>query len=122
LPLQEVIIIFVRRRKNMDTRRIAGAILFSSMVGGVALSASVLAAQPSTKTVKPETMTCEEFLALGKEVRPNVVYWIDGYAKSGKLKEEAVEIDTFSRPITVIVDECQKTPKESLWQKVKSYF
>jgi acid stress chaperone HdeA len=106
----------------MDTRRIAGAILFSSMVGGVALSASVLAAQPATKTVKPETMTCEEFLALGEEVRPNVVYWIDGHAKSGKLKGEAAEIDTFSRPITVIVDECQKTPKESLWQKVKSYF
>jgi len=53
-------------------------------------------------------------------VRPHAVYWIEGYTKSGE-KVEAVE-STFSRPITEVVKECEKTPKETLWQKIKKFF
>jgi len=57
-------------------------------------------------------MTCEEFLALGEEVRPRAVYWIEGYSQSGE-KVESVRIDAFARPITTVVEECKKTPKEN---------
>jgi hypothetical protein len=43
--------------------------------------------------------------------------WDDG----GDLVEEAEEED-FERPIAVIITACKETPKESLWQKIKSLF
>jgi hypothetical protein len=96
----------------------------SGCVGVLALSllfsASSLAAQSTEKSVNPETMTCEEFLALDKDTQPHVVYWIDGYSQAGK--EETVVIQAFERPITVVVNECKNTPKESLMQKVKNFF
>ena len=105
----------------METRKSVSVFVLSVSVGGVVLSAPVLAQQNTDKTVKPETMTCEEFLALGEDVRPHAVYWIEGYTKSGE-KVEAVRIDAFSRPITAVVKECEKTPKETLWQKIKKFF
>ena len=50
-----------------------------------------------------------------------MVYWIEGYAQSGE-KVESVRIDAFARPITTVVDACEKTPKETLWQKIKTHF
>lgn len=107
----------------MNKQYVIGAVGCGALLGHLALSDAVLAADtPAKKTVKPETVTCEEFLAMGEDVQPRVVYWIDGYAKSGKLVTEGVGEEAFSRPITVIVDACKKTPKETLWQKIKSYF
>ena len=103
----------------MDTRRRAGVFVLGFVVGIMALGGSVLAAQ-SEKSIKPENMTCEEFLVLGKDVQPHVVYWIDGYSQ-GSAKTEVV-IHSFERPITVVVNECKKTPKESLLEKIKKFF
>jgi acid stress chaperone HdeA len=105
----------------MEIRKSASVFVLGCIMEGAVLSAPVLAEQNTGKTVKPETMTCEEFLALGEEVRPHAVYWIEGYSKSGE-KVEAVSIDAFARPIAAVVDECEKTPKETLWQKIKKHF
>ena len=91
-------------------------------LGLMVLGTPALAAQSAGKAIKPEEITCEEFLVLGKDVQPHVVYWIEGYSKAGTVKEEGVVIQAFERPITVIVNECKKTPKETLWQKVKKFF
>jgi|RhiMetdeSRZDD1v2_1073273.scaffolds.fasta_scaffold1790149_1 hypothetical protein len=50
------------------------------------------------------------------------LYWIEGYSKAGTVKEEGVAIQAFERPLTVIVNECKKTPKGNLWQKIKKFF
>jgi len=105
----------------MDTRKSARVFVLGFILEGVVLSVPVLAGQNTDKTVNPETMTCEEFLALGEEVRPRAVYWIEGYSQSGE-KVESVRIDAFARPITTVVEECKKTPKETLWQKIKRHF
>jgi len=68
------------------------------------------------KTIKPEQTSCEKFLVLGKDVTA----WgrlIEGYSKAGTVKEQ-----TFERPITVVMNEGKKTPKETLWQKIKNGF
>jgi len=83
---------------------------------------SVSHAANTSKKVKAKEMTCEEFLALGDEVQPHVVYWLDGYSKSGKLEDEDIGIDAFERPIAMVVTECHKTPKATLMQKIKKYF
>jgi acid stress chaperone HdeA len=105
----------------METRKSARMFVLGFIAGGVVFGAPVLAEQNEKKTVKPETMTCEEFLALGEEVRPQAVYWIEGYSESGA-KVETMKIEAFARPITAVVAECEKTPKETLWQKIKKYF
>jgi|ERR1700719_1398511 hypothetical protein len=102
----------------MDTKKSAGVVLLGL---SVVLSAPVLAAQSADKTVKPETMTCAEFLVLDKDVQPRVVYWLDGYSQGGTAKTEIV-VHSFDRPVTVIVEECKKTPKDNLWQKIKKFF
>jgi acid stress chaperone HdeA len=86
----------------------------------VMCTASAIAAQSTGKTVNAETMTCEEFLALGQDVQPNVVYYLEGYSEGGK--GEAVLVEAFEEPITMVVSECKKTPKASLMSKVKNFF
>ncbi len=70
----------------------------------------------------PTKMTCEEFLTLGDEIKPRVIYWLDGYNKKGRLNEAELGVISFERPVAVIIDACKKTPKESLWQKIKQLF
>jgi hypothetical protein len=47
---------------------------------------------------------------------------VDGYAQA---KNEAaigtVAFDKFGQPIGALVEDCQATPKETLWQKLKKH-
>src|SRR5262245_53925682 len=36
------------------------------------------------KLIKPVKMTCEEFMALGTDVQPEVAYFLDGYSRKDK--------------------------------------
>jgi hypothetical protein len=56
---------------------------------------------------------------MDKDVQPHVVYWIDGYEKSGDAKAEGVVIHILERPISTVVSECKKAPKDALAQKIK---
>ena len=76
----------------------------------------------SAEKVKAKEMTCEEFLALGHEVQPRVVYWLEGYSKSGKLEDAEIDVDALERPIAMVVTECHKAPKSSLLKKIEAYF
>lgn len=68
------------------------------------------------------TMTCQEFLLLDDNIQPLAVYWLDGYRK-GQLKgDEDVGMVALDRPISAVVNECKRTPKETLWQKIKNIF
>ena len=69
------------------------------------------------------TMTCQEFLLLDHNIQPLAVYWLDGYRK-GQLKtsDEDVGMVSLDRPISAVVNECKRTPKETLWHKIKSTF
>jgi len=73
-----------------------------------------------SKKVKPVAMTCEEFLSLGKDVQPEVAYFLDGYSRKDKTDVAmAGEID-LERDTAVFVEICKPAPKESLWAKIKS--
>ncbi len=80
------------------------------------------AAAYAASTVKPKEMTCEEFLALGTEVQPRVVYWMEGYSKSGKPEDAEIDMDALERPVAVVVTECRKAPRSTVWEKLKQYF
>ena len=70
------------------------------------------------KVTNPAKMTCEEFLALGSSVQPEVAYWLDGYSRKENVAASG-EVD-LERDTAVLVQECKPAPKESLWKRIKS--
>jgi acid stress chaperone HdeA len=79
-------------------------------------------AAKKTGKLNAKELTCEEFLALGTEVQPRVVYWLEGYSKSGQLDDAEIDVDALERPVAMVVTECHKAPKASLLEKIERYF
>lgn len=42
------------------------------------------AADTATTRYNPTTMTCEQYLTLDAQYRPQVIYWLDGYNRHGQ--------------------------------------
>ena len=85
---------------------------------GLLLSAGVASA--ADKAV--DKITCEEFLALDPDNQNRIAYWVDGYAQAkGEAAVGTVAFDKFGQPIGALVEDCKKTPKETLWQKLKKH-
>ena len=76
---------------------------------------------PGGKKVKPTKMTCQEYVDLEQSVRPELVYWADGYAKGTKVKEDDVGEVDLERDVAVVYEDCKQAPKESLWAKIKKH-
>lgn len=103
------------------------SLLVRTLIGASTLALATLAWGGSAQAAKSTTpnaknMTCEQFLALGEEIQPRVVYWIDGYSKSGKLEKSEVDVRSFERPVAVVVTACKKAPKATVWETVKKHF
>jgi LysM repeat protein len=91
----------------------------------VAASDSQGAAHPShahqATAKKPlAKMTCEDFVGLDESFKPKAVYWAVAYGKDGKPEAEDVDVVGVESVVPVVIEECQKTPKETFWQKVKA--
>jgi LysM repeat protein len=70
---------------------------------------------------KPMTqMTCEDFLGLEEDFQPKAVYWAVAYGSKGQPEAEAMEVDGVETVTPFVIQECQKAPKESFWQKAKA--
>ena len=98
---------------------ISGTITMGLVLGGLALTGPSQAQDLSKQVDK---ITCEEFLGLNPADQQSIAYWVDGYVEA---KNEAtigtVAFDKFGQPIGTLVEDCQATPKETLWQKIKKY-
>jgi hypothetical protein len=105
----------------MEKGWMAGSMTLGIVLGGLLAAHPVEAA--STKKARVDRVTCEEFLALDPENQQRIAYWVDGYqVAKGETTVGTVAFDKFERPIAMLVDDCQATPKETLWQKVKKHF
>ncbi len=72
--------------------------------------------------VKPTKMTCQDFVDIKQTIRPEVVYWADGYNRATKVQQGvATEVD-LDRDVAVVYEECKQAPKESFWAKMKQHF
>ena len=65
-------------------------------------------------------MTCEDFLGLDESFQPKAVYWAVAYGKGGKPEADAVDVEGMETVVPFVIQECQKAPKESFWQKVEA--
>ena len=102
----------------MDLKRIATAVVVTTLLASPAL---VFGQSLSSK--KPlEKMTCEEFVGLEDSFKPHAVSWAVAYGADGKPESAGVNVEGIQRVVPVVIEACQKTPKESFWQKVKAEF
>jgi hypothetical protein len=101
------------------TRRIIGSLGCVGVLGSLLLTAGHGA---WAKSGQVDKITCEEFLAMNPEDQNRIAYWVDGYYTA---KNEAavgtVAYDKFGEPIGALIEACKATPKETLWQKIKSH-
>ena len=74
-----------------------------------------------SRKVKPAKLTCQEFVALDQTVRPEVVYWAEGYNRAAKVQQGTVGEVDLERDVAVIVEECKQAPTESFWAKMKTH-
>jgi len=91
-----------------------------AVLSGVLLSASTIS-PIFAATTKPARMTCEQFVMLDDAAKPKLVYWAEGFNQEGKPVDAVIDIDATDKLVPVLVDECEKAPKASFWQKMKQH-
>ncbi len=102
----------------MKLKRIATAVLATTLFA----SSTVAFAQSSSGKKAVEKMTCEDFVALEDSFKPHAINWAVAYGEDGKPESAGVNVEGIQQIIPVVIEACQKTPKESFWQKVKTEF
>ena len=95
--------------------------MVAAVLSTATLTSPAFAATSADAMKKPAKMTCEEFIALDDVQKPKVVYWAEGFSKKGKPVDSVVDLDETDRLIPILVTECKKTPKLTLWQKLKKH-
>jgi acid stress chaperone HdeA len=96
-------------------------ILIPVLLAGVSVSAAAETKTSAAVTKKPVTQwTCEEFITLDDEYKPNAVYWATAYAKGGTPEASELDIAGTEQITPMIVQDCEKEPKASFWQKLKA--
>jgi acid stress chaperone HdeA len=96
------------------------------MASAIALALGALSvagpAHAASKTKQVDKITCEEFLALDPASQERIAFWVDGYVQAKNEAEVGtVAFDKFGQPLGALVDECQATPKATLWEKIKAH-
>ncbi len=87
----------------------------------LALGAAHHSATHKSAAKKPlAKMTCEDFVGLDESFQPKAVYWAVAYSKKGQPEAEAIDVEGVETVVPFVVQECQKAPKESFWQKVNA--
>jgi len=106
------------KETGMKLNRIATAVLATTL-----FASSTVAFAQSASSKKPlEKMTCEEFVGVEDSFKPHAVSWAVAYGADGKPESAGVNVEGIQQIIPVVIEACQKTPKESFWQKVKAEF
>jgi acid stress chaperone HdeA len=106
------------KETSMKLKRIATAVLATTLFA----SSTVAFAQSSSGKKAVEKMTCEDFVGLQDSFKPDAVYWAIAYGEDGKPESAGVNVEGIEQIVPVVIEACQKAPKESFWQKVKAEF
>jgi acid stress chaperone HdeA len=90
--------------------------LVIAAVSGTAIAADA----KKTAAQKPVAKwTCAEFLAVDDEFKPKVVYAATAYSREGKPEEGVIDIEGTETVTPMVIEECEKAPKDSFWKKLK---
>ena len=109
----------------MKGKKIAIGITAAVMLTGSSLVFAADAAKaetPKTNNVKKPLgkLTCADVVGVDDVIKPQYVIAAVAYTKGGKAKNAIIEVVDTDTLVPVLVEECQKAPKESFWAKLKS--
>lgn len=76
---------------------------------------------PAAATAAGRGLTCTEFVTYDEVTRPKVVYWTEGFNKEGDATDAQIDIDATDRLVPTLVDDCNETPKRTLWERIKMH-
>ena len=102
----------------MDLKHIATAVVATTLFA----SSTAAFGQSSSGKKALEKMTCEDFVGLEDSFKPDAINWAVAYGEDGKPESAGVNIEGIEQIVPVVIEACQKTPKEYFWQKVKTEF
>ena len=75
------------------------------VVAAVLMTGSALVLAEGTTPRKPiRAMTCRDFLLVEDAVKPEIVYWVATFGKSGKPQSTVVDVDDTDRIVPVVVE------------------
>ena len=100
----------------MYTKCTVLGMVIAGMVAGTAGATD----KPAAPKKALSEWTCEDFLAVDDTFKPKVVYWATPLAKGGKPEASVVDIEGTESVVPIVIEECQKSPKASFWQKLKA--
>jgi acid stress chaperone HdeA len=111
----------------MNTKNITIGITAAVLLASSALVFAADAAKAETPKAdsvnKPlGKLTCEDFIAIDDIIKPQYVIAAVAHTKGGKAKNVVIEVVDTDTLVPVLIEECQKAPKESFWAKLKSKF
>jgi HdeA/HdeB family protein len=77
---------------------------------------------PKTDSVnKPlGKLTCEDFIGIDDVIKPQYVIAAVAYTKGGVAEDAVIDVVDTETLVPFLIEECQKAPKESFWDKLKS--
>jgi hypothetical protein len=103
----------------MKTFKLIEVGILAAWTFAVPAGAALAADAGSAKTVKPASLTCEDFLAFDEVTRPEIVYWSEGLTRKGKPEDAVFDVERTNRMVPILVEDCTKEPKASYYKKVK---
>jgi hypothetical protein len=108
----------------MKTKQLAIAITTVVILANSALvfsaDATPKAETPKVASAKPlGKLTCEEFISFEDVIKPQYVIAAAAHTKGGKAKNTVIEIVDTDTLVPVLIEECQKVPTDSFWEKLK---
>jgi acid stress chaperone HdeA len=89
------------------------------LVVAASASAAPPAAAKTNPPLKPQTMTCSDFLSYDVVTRPQIVYWSEALNQKGKPEHAVIDVDRINSLVPVLVQECQREPQTSFWTRMK---
>ncbi|MBL8529328.1 MAG: acid-resistance protein [Burkholderiales bacterium] len=90
------------------------------VISSVAASAFAADAKKPVAEKPIAQWTCAEFIGVDDQFKPKVVYAATAYAKGGKPEASVIDVEGTEKVTPMIIDECQKAPQASFWQKLKA--
>lgn len=94
----------------------------AAMAAAVGLGVIAATGSAMADGKKMMEITCEDFLALGEDVQPRVVYWMAGYTENGKPEDVIFETEKFKQPVTEVIEACKAQPKARVYDIVSGFY
>ncbi len=103
----------------MNIRLITMAIT-AVMFAGSGLVFAADASKADTVKKPLGKVTCEDFIGIDDIIKPQYIIAAAAHTKGGKAKNVIIEVIDTETLVPVLIEECQKAPKESFWAKLKN--